>query len=73
MKWGIQTTSLSAHGTDCPYLGNLVPSLPLQGAPALAGAGRIAGRPHAARIPSNTLAGKPVNCLLGLVQPPFLG
>ena len=46
VKWGFQTTPLSAHVTDCPYLDNL---LPLR------------------------LAGKPVNCLLGLVQPPFLG
>ena len=72
VKWGIQTTSLSAHGTDCPYLDNLLP-LPLQGAPALAGAGRIAGRSHATRHPINTLAGKPVNCLLAPVQSPFLG
>ena len=46
VKWGFQTTPLSAHVTDCPYLDNL---LPLR------------------------LARKPVNCLLGHVQPPFLG
>ncbi len=72
VEWGFQTTLSSAHGTDCPYLGNLLPS-PLQGAPALIGAGCIAGMPHVACIPCNTLARKPVNCVLAPVQSPFLG
>ena len=48
-------------------------SSPLQGAPALASAGRFAGGQHAARLPCSTLASAPHHGPLGRVQLRFVG